>query len=262
MNGRRDFRGSMLAVFLGFSGAALAQALDQGAAAVGTAGHAPALDAAQAALVFRVEGGLRRALRLGGEGLRYDEENGSRTRAELAAEIVDAPAEFSPGALLRPLVQDLALPVACYVGGPNELAYHAQLPALRARAGVPATPFVLRASATLVEPKVTESLARLGLGAAQVLAAGSVEEPVVEAPEVVRELRAIAERAAQALRAQQQPLSAIDRGLGQTLKRTADAVRELVEKTCAKAERAHANASGKGSRHARRVRSALLPTHI
>jgi uncharacterized protein YllA (UPF0747 family) len=161
--------------------------------------------------------------------------------------------------LLRPLVQDLALPVACYVGGPNELAYHAQLPALRARAGVPATPFVPRVSCTLVEPKVAESLARLGLDAARVLAQGAVEEAAVEPPQVVIELRAIAEHAARAIRAQQDPLAAIDRGLAQTLKRTADAVSDLIEKTCAKAERAHANAAGKGHRHARRVRSALLP---
>ena len=42
------------------------------------------------------------------------------------------PRAWSPGALLRPLVQDALLPTAAYVGGPAEIAYHAQIgPVLR-----------------------------------------------------------------------------------------------------------------------------------
>ncbi len=39
-------------------------------------------------------------------------------------------ARFSPDALLRPLFQDWLFPTAAYVGGPAELAYHAQIRAL------------------------------------------------------------------------------------------------------------------------------------
>ena len=58
--------------------------------------------------------------------------------------------------------QDLCLPVAAYVGGCGELAYHAQLAPLRAPSGAPLTPFVPRISCTLVEPEVRVSLAQLG----------------------------------------------------------------------------------------------------
>ena len=44
-----------------------------------------------------------------------------------------SPRAWSPGALLRPLAQDALLPTAAYVGGPAEIAYHAQIgPVLRA----------------------------------------------------------------------------------------------------------------------------------
>src|SRR5688572_25528439 len=41
--------------------------------------------------------------------------------------LADSPADWSPGALLRPLTQDLLLPTLAYVGGPAEVAYHAQI---------------------------------------------------------------------------------------------------------------------------------------
>jgi uncharacterized protein YllA (UPF0747 family) len=68
-------------------------ALDAGAAALVAAGHAVAIDPRTAALCFHHVDGKRVALRSGGDGFRYDDEPGSRTPAELAAEIVQAPDE-------------------------------------------------------------------------------------------------------------------------------------------------------------------------
>ena len=49
---------------------------------------------------------------------------------------------LSAAVLLRPLVQDFLLPTAAYVGGPSELAYHAQIGGLYALHGLP-RPLVL-----------------------------------------------------------------------------------------------------------------------
>ena len=47
--------------------------------------------------------------------------------ADLEARARTEPAGFSPNVLLRPVVQDTLFPTVCYVGGPGETAYFAQL---------------------------------------------------------------------------------------------------------------------------------------
>jgi bacillithiol biosynthesis cysteine-adding enzyme BshC len=68
------------------------------------------------------------------------------------------PAEWSPGVLLRPLAQDAVLPTAGYVGGPAEIAYHAQIGASYAHFGIPRPPLVPRPSFTVVEPAQARAL--------------------------------------------------------------------------------------------------------
>ena len=71
--------------------------------------------------------------------------------AELAARARQHPEAFSPNVLLRPLVQDTLFPTICYVAGPNELAYLAQLKPVYAAFGVPMPLMYQRATATLVD---------------------------------------------------------------------------------------------------------------
>src|SRR5690606_18646351 len=59
-------------------------------------------------------------------------------RAALLADVESHPEYFSPNVLLRPVVQDVLFPTVCYVGGPAELAYHAQLGRVYAAFDVPA----------------------------------------------------------------------------------------------------------------------------
>jgi bacillithiol biosynthesis cysteine-adding enzyme BshC len=61
------------------------------------------------------------------------------------------PAAFSPGVLLRPVVQDTLFPTVCYVAGPNELAYLGQLRGVYAHFGVPMPLMYPRATATLLD---------------------------------------------------------------------------------------------------------------
>jgi bacillithiol biosynthesis cysteine-adding enzyme BshC len=62
-----------------------------------------------------------------------------------------SPTGFSPNVLLRPVVQDTLFPTVCYVAGPNELAYLAQLRDVYAHFGVPMPLMYPRASATIVD---------------------------------------------------------------------------------------------------------------
>ena len=238
-----------------------ADALALGAQQVRAAGHEPQIDPATAALLYRVDARGRNALRVGGDGARYDGEQGSRNFAELAAEIVQDPEAWSPAALTRPIAQDACLPVAAYVGGLGELAYHAQLGPLRDFAGVPRSPFVPRFSCTLIEPEVEDSLAKLGLTAQAVLRARGQIAPEADQsqPEVIAILREIARRAGHEIVAQKEALAQLDSGLAANLKRTSDQMRALVERICEKAVHVHQNRSGKGQRHYRRLSHAFFP---
>jgi len=237
-------------------------ALAKGEADLAQAGHEVGLPSAEAALVYHVGPEGRRPLRPGGEGYQYDGEAGSRTAVELAAEIAQEPEAWSAGALLRPVVQDMALPVCAYVGGWGELAYHAQLGRLREAAGVAEVAFIPRLSVTLSDPDVRASLEILGCSAADVLAARGEWSPQGEEddrPAVLDDLHALAKQVREDLLSHKAPLAEVDRRLAAGLSRTAAHLEETVEKVAKKADRVQADRSGKGRRHERRANHALFP---
>src|SRR5207244_3775 len=59
--------------------------------------------------------------------------------------------------------QDLMLPTAAYVGGPAEVAYHAQIVPSYAHFGIPRPALMPRPSLTLVEPSQARALEAEGL---------------------------------------------------------------------------------------------------
>ena len=246
-------------------GGAVPAELAKGEADLVAAGHEVALPSAEAALVYRVDDDGRRPLRPGGEGYQFDGESGSRTAAELAAEIVQEPEAYSAGALLRPLAQDIALPVCAYVGGWGELAYQAQLGRLREASGAPVTAFLPRLSISLTDPETRASLETLECTVADILSAKGEWEPAEEGserPPVLDTLRSLAEGARAELLDQRAPLADLDPRLAGGLDRAADQVRDAVEKVAKKAERVHANQSGRGRRHERRANHMLSPRGV
>jgi len=116
--------------------------------------------------LFAVVEGQRRALAFANGTV---EVRGTRERwpvAEALRRLEADPVPWSPGALLRPLVQDALLPTAAYVGGPAEIAYHAQITPSYAHFGIPRPALLPRPSLTLVEPQQARALdaERLTLG--------------------------------------------------------------------------------------------------
>jgi bacillithiol biosynthesis cysteine-adding enzyme BshC len=66
----------------------------------------------------------------------------------------ERPELLSPNVVLRPIVQDWILPTVAYVGGPSEIAYHAQLQPVYQSFGVPQPVLYPRASASFVEERL------------------------------------------------------------------------------------------------------------
>jgi bacillithiol biosynthesis cysteine-adding enzyme BshC len=110
--------------------------------------------------LFHLNGG-REAIRLQDDReQRFEVGDRLETREALLARVRQAPAEFSPNVLLRPIVQDTLLPTVCYVAGPNELAYLGQLRGIYRAFGVPMPLIQQRATATLLDANAMRFLMR------------------------------------------------------------------------------------------------------
>ena len=110
--------------------------------------HAQVHVDARTSLFFVLDGGKRIPLR-----------DTHFSREELAGRAH----EFSPNALLRPVVQDYMLPTAAYVGGPAELAYFAQSQVLYERLLGHMPRLISRSGFTLVDPRSAKLMDRYRL---------------------------------------------------------------------------------------------------
>jgi hypothetical protein len=86
------------------------------------------------------------------------------TVAEAAGLLANEPETLSPGAALRPVLQQIALPAAIYLAGPGELRYHAFIAPLYAALQAQRPRIMARASLTLVPRWVARGLERWGQG--------------------------------------------------------------------------------------------------
>ncbi|MBI1374122.1 MAG: bacillithiol biosynthesis BshC [Phycisphaera sp.] len=73
------------------------------------------------------------------------------------------PKRYSPGAALRPIVQDAVLPTVATIAGPTELQYLWQIDAMYGVVGVTRSATWPRVSATFVDPATAQIASRFGL---------------------------------------------------------------------------------------------------
>lgn len=114
--------------------------------------------------VFSLRNGVRTAIhrsRTNGDAFEIGGEK--ILRDAVLQRIAEHPEEFSPNALLRPVVQDSLLPTLAYVGGPAEVAYFAQSAVLYEKLLGRVTPILPRFSATVIDAKQAGLLERYGL---------------------------------------------------------------------------------------------------
>jgi uncharacterized protein YllA (UPF0747 family) len=83
-----------------------------------------------------------------------------RETTAFAEEAAAHPERFSPNVVLRPIVQDRLFPTVCYVAGPSELAYQAQLGGVYRAFGVEPPLLWSRASATIADAATMRFLTR------------------------------------------------------------------------------------------------------
>ncbi len=188
---------------------------------------------------------------------------GRRLRLEDALRQLQAqPADWSPGVLLRPLAQDLILPTVAYVGGPAEVAYHAQIAPSYAHFGIPRPAVMPRPSLTLVEPAPARALEAEGLTLPELQ-----EDPQAILGRWVRESHPEIEAAfARVREALEREMTAVEAALGAldpTLRGAADSARgrvlHQIEGLQEKATRALKKRDQVRADRLRRTRDALLP---
>ena len=109
------------------------------------------------AALFHLDGG-RASIRVESGRLLVGQSAG--TKEAMLERVRTHPAEFSPNVLLRPVVQDTLFPTCCFVAGPNELGYLAQLRDIYAAFGVPMPLIQQRGSATILDSNAMRFLAR------------------------------------------------------------------------------------------------------
>jgi bacillithiol biosynthesis cysteine-adding enzyme BshC len=133
-------------------------AYDQGQALLERGYHAQVIPHQDNVALFKLDG-IRQTLHFR-EGAFVVGDRDVVPPRELVRESREHPERFSPNVLLRPVVQDTLFPTVCYVAGPNELAYLAQLRPIYAHFGVPQPLMAPRASATIVDAAAAKFLTR------------------------------------------------------------------------------------------------------
>jgi bacillithiol biosynthesis cysteine-adding enzyme BshC len=240
----------------------LARELVARSAALEAAGyHAQVKVTAQSTLVFRIIDGQRLALRPNKNGFvaGSTEESVEKTLATLD----QAPELFSPSALLRPVIQDTLLPTVAYIGGPAEVAYHAQTSLVYKRLLGRAPAILPRATFSLITSHVSNLLKKYNLDPRDVFAGRHRLRAKLEAealPQALSSRFDEGEKTIKDLLADfREPLGRLDQTLVGALDNATEKMLYQYNSLRAKAGRAEGFRTGVVSTHENEIASLLLP---
>ncbi len=113
------------------------------------------------------------------DGDRLPVDPDERSMAEWENMLDENPDHFSPGAALRPLIQDQFFPIRAYVAGPGEITYHAQLGGLYDAHDVSRPTLFPRMSLTLLEGKTKKVLDKFDMGPEQLLQLPAIRDDLL-----------------------------------------------------------------------------------
>jgi bacillithiol biosynthesis cysteine-adding enzyme BshC len=224
--------------------------------------HAQVKAARESTLLFYNVDGVRQPLRK--RNGKFQAGRATYTLEELQAAIEKTPDAFTPNVLLRPIVQDVLLPTAAYVGGPAEIAYMAQAEVVYAKLG--RMPAILpRASFTVIEPPVGNLLKKYGLTFRDVLRGRQHLRARMEQRSLPAALAKKFESDQRTLRkllgSYRAPMEKLDRSLTGALELSERKMLHQFEKLKGKAGRSENLREGVLDRHERMLLDALYPHH-
>ncbi|MGH9569266.1 MAG: bacillithiol biosynthesis cysteine-adding enzyme BshC, partial [Candidatus Angelobacter sp.] len=212
-------------------------------------------------LCFYFGDGVRTPIRHDGDGFLI----GARklSRSEILAETERCPERFSANVLLRPVVQDYLLPTLCYIGGPAEIAYFAQIETVYSQLATRVTPVIPRLFATLVESRQAKLLERYGLSLADIFVDPEKLKETIAGRALPQSLMQSFDSASdhleQALSTIHEPLEKLDRTLADAAENAGSKMRYQLQGLRDKAARAEARKNGELQRHAEELSTLLYP---
>ncbi|MES2654120.1 MAG: bacillithiol biosynthesis cysteine-adding enzyme BshC [Bacteroidota bacterium] len=105
----------------------------------------------------------RKLIKQEGNGYKLQDTSVVFTKEEMAAEIANNPAMFSPNVVLRPVYQELILPNLAYIGGPAEVAYWLQLKNVFDTFNIAYPVLMQRNSFLLLNKSISDKAEKMGL---------------------------------------------------------------------------------------------------
>jgi uncharacterized protein YllA (UPF0747 family) len=184
---------------------------------------------------------------------------------EMVKALEEHPEDFSPSALLRPVVQDTLLPTVAYIGGAAEVAYQAQTSLVYEKLLGRAPAILPRATFTLVPSQITNLLKKYNLNAVDILQGRHKLRARLESEALPEALTAKFEEGEQAIKnlleGLREPVKKLDQTLLGALDTAADKMLYQFQGLRAKAGRAEGFRTGVINAHENEIVSSLLPNN-
>jgi bacillithiol synthase len=225
--------------------------------------HAQVKVSESSTLVFRIVDGKRVPIRTKNGGFVAGSVQESFKETLNAAEA--HPEQFSANALLRPVIQDTLMPTVAYIGGPAEIAYHAQTSLIYKTLLKRAPAILPRAGFTVVTPQVANLLKKYNLDVCEALGdrqklRGKMESQVI--PRELSERFAEGEKTLQSvLSGLREPLGRLDQTLIGALDTAAEKIVYQFNGLRSKAGRAEGFRTGVIDTHEREIARLLRPNN-
>ena len=183
--------------------------------------------------------------------------------ANLVSRIEQAPENFNPNALLRPVIQDYLLPTLVYTGGAAEVAYFAQSAVVYEKLLGRVTPILPRFSATLVEAKPERILTRYQIALPDVFQGPEKVRQAIAARSLPADLQAHFSQAhasvEKSMAALCESIGRLDSTLIDTAESTQTSMSHQIDRLQARVSRAEQQRNEVITRHADAVSQALFP---